>query len=244
MDLVTYLNEFPRRFWAKFDPAFLDLPTRFLSRSCGASEILRAGGKGGTLAPNFLAIINLDKDRAGAIRAGHERVLRARFADARFLGDGSEMSARRLFAEIGSGHLPAEARSYGDKVSAMRTLARWIAEQWFASSIPQASVASADRAAELPSATWSPTWSVSSPSCRGSSEACTQKAQGEPEDVAGPYTITTSPRRSMIPFRETLRAKPSRSRTSSTLWWAASRWGWSRPGRATHSRCAARPWES
>jgi len=60
----------------------------------------------------------------------------------------------------------AKLGSYGDKVERMRTLARWIAEQWFASSIPQASVASADRAAELASAIWSPTWSVSSPNCK------------------------------------------------------------------------------
>jgi len=29
MDLVTYLNEFPTAILGEFDPAFLDLPTRF-----------------------------------------------------------------------------------------------------------------------------------------------------------------------------------------------------------------------
>jgi len=42
---------------------------------------------GGQLMPYFLAVINLESDRDGTIRAGHERVLRARLADARiFLG--------------------------------------------------------------------------------------------------------------------------------------------------------------
>ena len=40
--------------------------------------------KNGDLAPHFLAVINLPKDPKGLVRAGHERVLRARFADAQF----------------------------------------------------------------------------------------------------------------------------------------------------------------
>src|SRR5437879_13511160 len=38
----------------------------------------------GRLAPHFLAVINLERDPKGLIGAEHERVLGARFADARF----------------------------------------------------------------------------------------------------------------------------------------------------------------
>jgi glycyl-tRNA synthetase beta chain len=62
--------------------------------------------RNGELAANFLAVINLNKDPKGLVRAGHERVLRARFADAQFLlVDGSEMSACRLPAQAGQDYL-------------------------------------------------------------------------------------------------------------------------------------------
>ena len=38
----------------------------------------------GKLLPHFLAVLNTDGDPDGIIRHGHERVLRARFNDARF----------------------------------------------------------------------------------------------------------------------------------------------------------------
>jgi len=40
----------------------------------------------GTLLPHFLAVLNTDGDPADLIRHGNERVLRARFNDARFSG--------------------------------------------------------------------------------------------------------------------------------------------------------------
>ena len=49
-------------------------------------ELLRGGGRDGKLAPHFLAVLNTVADAAGeaVIRHGNERVLRARFNDARF----------------------------------------------------------------------------------------------------------------------------------------------------------------
>ena len=41
----------------------------------------------GKLAPHFLAVLNTDGDPDGLIRHGNERVLRARFNDARFFWD-------------------------------------------------------------------------------------------------------------------------------------------------------------
>ncbi len=38
----------------------------------------------GRLQPNFVTVANLDGDPGGIIREGNERVLRARFNDARF----------------------------------------------------------------------------------------------------------------------------------------------------------------
>ena len=41
----------------------------------------------GNLAPHFIAVMNTDADPEGLVRQGNERVLRARFNDARFFWD-------------------------------------------------------------------------------------------------------------------------------------------------------------
>jgi len=106
--------------------------------------------RNGELAPHFLAVINVDKDSKGLIRAGHERVLRARFADAQFFWQADQKC--RL-----ADYLPKLERvtyesrlgSYRDKVERIRANARWFTEQWFNLGMLQAHVAEADRAAEL-----------------------------------------------------------------------------------------------
>src|SRR5579864_1225352 len=85
LELVTYLNEFPAVIQGDFDPAFLSLPDEILVTVMRDHQKYFALEKrGGELAPHFLAVINLAKDAKGLVRAGHERVLRARFADAQF----------------------------------------------------------------------------------------------------------------------------------------------------------------
>src|ERR1019366_7673701 len=151
LDLVTYLNEYPSAILGGFEAAYLELPEEILITVMrGHQKYFALERKDGSLAPYFLAVINLDKDRAGLIRAGHERVLRARFADARFFWE-SDQKCRLADYLPKLAHVTYESRlgSYADKVERMRHLSRWFAEQWFAQGIPQASVASADRAAEL-----------------------------------------------------------------------------------------------
>ncbi len=150
-EMVTYLNEYPSVILGDFDPAYLSLPDEILitvmrdhQKYFGLEE------KTGELAPHFLAVINLPSDPKGLVRAGHERVLRARFADAQFFWETDQK------AKLGD-QLPKlkavtyESRlgSYGDKVERMRALARWLAEQWFSAGVTHADVAGSDRAAEL-----------------------------------------------------------------------------------------------
>src|SRR5712692_4780417 len=83
--LVAYLNEFPSVIQGDFDPAFLSLLDEILVTVMrDHQKYFAVEKKNGELAPHFLAVINVDKDTKGLIRAGHERVLRARFADAQF----------------------------------------------------------------------------------------------------------------------------------------------------------------
>ncbi len=111
MDMVTYLNEYPTAILGGFDPSFLELPEEILITVMrGHQKYFALERKDGTLAPNFLAVINLDKDKAGLIRAGHERVLRARFADARFFWETDQKCRLADYLpKLGGGHLSGKA---------------------------------------------------------------------------------------------------------------------------------------
>ena len=85
LDTVVNLTEFPSAILGSFDPQFLALPEEVLVTVMRDHQkyfaIEDANGK---LAPHFLAVLNTDSDPQGLIRHGNERVLRARFNDARF----------------------------------------------------------------------------------------------------------------------------------------------------------------
>src|SRR5882762_3403965 len=151
LDLVTYLNEFPTVIQGNFDPAFLSLPDEILITVMRDHQKYFALEKrGGELAPAFLAVINLAKDAKGLVRAGHERVLRARFADAQFFW-AADQKCRLADYLPKLEKITYESRlgSYRDKVERIRAVARWLMEQWFNLGMMQAHVADADRAAEL-----------------------------------------------------------------------------------------------
>src|SRR5712692_9525012 len=149
--LVAYLNEYPSVIQGDFDPAFLDLPDEILVTVMrDHQKYFAVEKKNGELAPHFLAVINVDKDTKGLIRAGHERVLRARFADAQFFWQ-SDQKCRLADYLPKLERVTYESRlgSYRDKVERIRAIARWLTEQWFDLGMLHAHVAEADRAAEL-----------------------------------------------------------------------------------------------
>ncbi len=82
---LVYLTEFPTPIRGSFDPSYLGLPQEILSTVMRHHQryfsVLKPDG---SLAPEFVAVTNTDGDPDGLIRQGHERVLRARFNDARF----------------------------------------------------------------------------------------------------------------------------------------------------------------
>lgn len=125
-ELVVYLNEYPSAILGSFDPSYLELREEILitvMRDHQNYFALRQGN--GRLAPHFLAVINLDRDAKGLVRAGHERVLRARFADAKFFW---EVDQRCRLADylpkLANITFQAKLGSYGDKVERVRALSR------------------------------------------------------------------------------------------------------------------------
>jgi glycyl-tRNA synthetase beta chain len=184
--LVAYLNEYPTVIQGDFDPAFLSLPDEILVTVMRDHQKYFAVEKrNGELAPHFLAVINLDKDSKGLIRAGHERVLRARFADARFFWE-SDQKCRLADSLPKLERVTYESRlgSYRDKVERVRAIARWLAEQWFNLGMLQAHVAEADRAAELAKCDLATEMVREFTELQGIVGGLYARAQGEPDEVA------------------------------------------------------------
>ena len=186
LKLVSYLNEFPSVIEGNFDPAFLDLPDEILVTVMrGHQKYFAVEKRGGELAPHFLAVINLAKDSKGLVRAGHERVLKARFADARFFWE-SDQKCRLADYLPKLERVTYESRlgSYRDKVERVRTLARWFCEQWYNLGMTQAHVSDADRAAELAKCDLATEMVREFPELQGIVGGLYSKAQGEPDEIS------------------------------------------------------------
>ena len=85
LDTVVNLTEYPSAILGSFDPQFLALPEEVLVTVMrDHQKYFAVEDAAGKLAPHFLAVLNTDSDPQGLIRHGNERVLRARFNDARF----------------------------------------------------------------------------------------------------------------------------------------------------------------
>jgi glycyl-tRNA synthetase beta chain len=186
LELVTYLNECPSVIMGNFDDAFLDLPDEILITVMrGHQKYFAVESRNGNLAPHFLAVINLPRDPKGLIRGGHERVLRARFADARFFWETDQKT--RLgdcLPKLSAVTYERRLGSYGDKVARLRSLARWLSEQWFSGGIAQADVAGSDRAAELAKCDLVTGMVGEFSELQGIVGGLYARAQGEPEDIA------------------------------------------------------------
>ena len=87
VDSVTHLTEWPDVLLGNFEPAYLTLPEEVLVTVMrDHQKYFAVEDEHGKLAPHFLTVTNiaLTDDNTPIIRQGNERVLRARFNDARF----------------------------------------------------------------------------------------------------------------------------------------------------------------
>lgn len=85
LNTVVNLTEWPSAILGSFDKSYLDLPEEVLVTVMrDHQKYFAVEDANGKLAPHFLAVLNTDSDPDGLIRHGNERVLRARFNDARF----------------------------------------------------------------------------------------------------------------------------------------------------------------
>lgn len=127
---VVHLTEFPSVILGSFDPEFLVLPEEVLVTVMRDHQkyfaIEDAGGK---LLPHFLAVLNTGADSDGLIRHGNERVLRARFNDARFFWQADQKQTLRDRVErLKHVTFQKDLGSYYDKTIRVQRLASWLSE--------------------------------------------------------------------------------------------------------------------
>jgi glycyl-tRNA synthetase beta chain len=85
LEEVSYLVEYPVTVLGSFDKTFLSLPREALVNSMREHQRYFALTDGdGSLMPNFITISNTKAEDMDVVRAGNERVLRARLSDAKY----------------------------------------------------------------------------------------------------------------------------------------------------------------
>src|SRR5262249_45124687 len=85
LESLVYLTEYPTPIAGEFEPQFLSLPEEVLVTVMRHHQkYFSVEDESGRLAPKFVTVMNTDGDPQGLVRRGNERVLRARFNDARF----------------------------------------------------------------------------------------------------------------------------------------------------------------
>ncbi len=134
LDEVTNLCEYPVGVAGAFDPAFLEVPEEVLVTTMRNHQryfAMRAAA--GALAPRFVTIAATVTRDAAVVRAGNERVLAARLADARFFfAEDRKKDLDALRARLDDVVFQAKlgaARSTGDKVRRIEGIVAALAER-------------------------------------------------------------------------------------------------------------------
>jgi glycyl-tRNA synthetase beta chain len=174
-DTLVYLTEYPTAILGNFDPQFLELPKEVLITVMKHHQKnFSVEDAKGNLAPHFIAVMNIADDPEGLVRRGNERVLRARFNDARFFWDADQRKslADRL-PDLANVTFQAKLGSYLAKTDRMIDLVRQLGGDEFA--IRAAQLSKCDLTTELVK---------EFTELQGIIGGLYARAQGEPEEVA------------------------------------------------------------
>ena len=130
LDTVVNLTEWPAVVLGGFDREFLELPEEVLVTVMrDHQKYFAVEDASGKLLPHFLAVLNTDGDPQGIIRHGHERVLRARFNDARFFWRTDQKHPlRERTTWLRHVTFQKDLGSYYDKTLRVQRLCSWLCE--------------------------------------------------------------------------------------------------------------------
>jgi glycyl-tRNA synthetase beta chain len=181
VNALVYLTEYPTAALGAFDPSYLTLPEEVLATVMEHHQkYLAVEMEDGRLAPNFIFVMNRGADESGIVRHGNERVLRARFNDARFFWDvDQKIPLRDRGPMLEKVTFQAKLGSYAEKTARVVELARQLAPEF------RADVAATVRAAELAKTDLTAELVKEFTELQGIVGGLYARHQGEPEKAAG-----------------------------------------------------------
>jgi glycyl-tRNA synthetase beta chain len=177
---VNCLVEWPSAVACSFDPAFLAVPQEALVATMETNQkffpVLDADGR---LVEHFIGIANIPSREVAEVRKGYERVIRPRFADAKFFFDEDlKQGLAAMNAGLASVTYQARLGTVADKAMRVAALAEAIARD--AGVDPTL----ARRAAELSKADLQSRLVNEFPELQGIAGRYYAAAEGEPSDVS------------------------------------------------------------
>ncbi|WCE05518.1 glycine--tRNA ligase subunit beta [Pseudoxanthomonas sp. JBR18] len=128
LEQVVCLTEWPGAVACSFEPAFLAVPQEALIETMEINQKFFPVLRDGTLTEHFIGIANIESRDPAQVRAGYERVIRPRFADAKFFFD---EDLKQGLVSMGEGlatvTYQAKLGTVADKVARVAALAETIA---------------------------------------------------------------------------------------------------------------------
>ena len=190
LEEVNGLNEWPVAVRCAFERAYLEVPAEALVSTMEANQkffpVLDAQHR---LSEHFIGTANIESQDVAEVRKGYERVIRPRFADAKFFFDEDRRQGlEAMNAGLANVTYQAKLGSVADKVARVSALAQVIA--------PQVGVdaALARRAAALSKADLQSRMVGEFPELQGIAGRYYASAQGEPGAVADAIDQAWMPR--------------------------------------------------
>ena len=128
LNIVVNLTEWPSAILGSFDREYLSLPEEVLVTVMrDHQKYFAVEDAQGKLAPHFLAVLNTAGDPDEIIRHGNERVLRARFNDARFFWDTDQKTPLTARVDmLKAVTFQKDLGSYYGKAERMGRVAGWL----------------------------------------------------------------------------------------------------------------------
>ena len=130
LDRLAYNVEFPFVFQGAFPDRYLELPIEVLATAMREGQKLFSVVRDRKQLPVFLGIADVPGDPRGLIRAGNERVLKARLEDARFFW---EQDVRKPLADRAAGLknvvYQEKLGSYEDKAQRMKKIVGYLCDR-------------------------------------------------------------------------------------------------------------------
>lgn len=131
LEEVTDLVEWPTAFTGAFEAEYLDLPEELLMTTMRVHQrYFPVRGAGGRLMACFVAVRNGDDTALDVVRAGNEKVLRARLADAKFFYDEDRRRPLESYVpRLASVAFLERLGSLLDKTHRLERLVEWLADR-------------------------------------------------------------------------------------------------------------------